>query len=369
MKIAVAMSGGVDSATAAYLLKQSGHEVIGFFMHLNVPAGHAATTERRCCSLDDARDAQRCADVLGIDFYALPYRDHFARIIRDFVDEYRAGRTPYPCVTCNQDLKFGALLELAEGIGAEAVATGHYARLEGGRLRRAVDPEKDQSYVLFGLRPDQLARARFPVGGYTKVEIRAFAREAGLPVEAKPDSQDLCFIPRGTVGDFLRKEAPETARPGPIVDVRGQVLGEHPGVAFFTVGQRKGLGALGEARYVLRLEPATNTVVAGTWEDLMQASFTVDRVNWLGGVPEAPVPARVQIRYHHQAAPATVTLLPDGKARVAFEVPQAAVTPGQVAVFYDAVLGEEVLGGGWIEGAALPPPATAILSRTAAPGP
>ena len=351
------MSGGVDSATAAYLLKREGHEVIGFFMHLNVPAGHAATTERRCCSLDDARDAQRCADVLGIDFYALPYRDHFARIIRDFVDEYRAGRTPYPCVACNQDLKFGALLELAEGVGAEAVATGHYARLEGGRLHRAVDPEKDQSYVLFGLKPDQLARARFPVGGYTKAEIRALAREAGLPVEAKPDSQDLCFIPRGTVGDFLRKEAPETARPGPIVDVRGQVLGEHQGVAFFTIGQRKGLGDLGEgrARYVIRLDPATNTVVAGTWEALRQASFTVARVNWLGEIPEGPLGARVQIRYHHKAAQAVVTPLPGGKARVDFEVPQAAVTPGQVAVFYDPEAGEEVLGGGWITPAPAPP--------------
>lgn len=364
------MSGGVDSATAAHLLKEEGHEVIGFFMHLNVPAGHAATTERRCCSLDDARDAQRCADVLGIDFYALPYRDHFARIIRDFVDEYRAGRTPYPCVACNQDLKFGALLEMADGVGADAVATGHYARLEGGRLRRAVDPGKDQSYVLFGLRGDQLARARFPVGGYSKAQVRALAREAGLPVESKPDSQDLCFIPRGTVGEFLRKEVPETAQPGPVVGTRGQILGEHPGVAFFTVGQRKGLGDLrdGGARYVLRLEPATNTVVAGTLEDLRRAAFTVARVNWLGGIPEGALSARVQIRYHHQAAPAVVTPLREGKARVDFEVPQAAVTPGQVAVFYDAASGEEVLGGGWIEGEGLSPPATATRSRTAPPG-
>lgn len=353
MKIAVAMSGGVDSAAAACLLKKEGHTVVGFFMHLNAPADHAATTERRCCSLDDARDAQRCAEVLGIDFYALPYRDRFARIIRNFVDEYRAGRTPYPCVQCNQDLKFGALLDLAEGIGADAVATGHYARLshEEGRprLRRAVDPAKDQSYVLFGLTPAQLSRARFPVGGYTKAEIRAIAKEAGLPVQDKPDSQDICFIPRGSVAEFLRKEAPETEQPGPITDVRGNRLGTHPGVAFFTIGQRKGLGALGsEAKYVLRLEPATHTVVVGTHEDLRQRELRAERVNWLMPMPDAPFPARVQIRYAHRAAPALVTPLSGGRARVDFEEAQAAVTPGQVAVFYDPEAGEEVLGGGWI---------------------
>lgn len=348
MKVAVAMSGGVDSAVAAHLLKREGHHVVGFFMHLGAEASHAASTERRCCSLDDARDAQRCADVLGIDFYALPYREHFRRIIDGFVAEYRAGRTPYPCVACNQDLKFGALLDLADRIGADAVATGHYARLEGGRLRRAVDPAKDQSYVLFGLTASQLARARFPVGAYTKSEIRALAGEAGLPVRDKPDSQDICFIPRGGVQEFLAREAPDTRRPGPVVDRSGRVLGEHPGVAFFTVGQRKGLGSYGSAKYVVRLEPETATVVVGDTADLLSGGLVADRVNWIQAVPEGPLRARVQIRYHHQAAPATVTPLEGGRAAVAFDAAQPAVTPGQVAVFYDAVNGEEVLGGGWI---------------------
>ncbi len=346
------MSGGVDSAVAASLLKREGHEVVGFFMHLNAPAEHTATTERRCCSMDDARDAQRCAEVLGIDFYTLPYRDRFAGIIRRFVEDYRAGRTPYPCVQCNQDLKFGALLELAEGIGAGAVATGHYARLsqdgDRPRLWRAADPDKDQSYVLFGLTRSQLSRALFPVGGYPKAGIRALAREARLPVQDKPDSQDICFIPRGSVGEFLRRQAPETARPGPIVDGEGKALGAHPGIAFFTVGQRKGLGALGGTRYVLRLEPETNTVVVGGREELFRQTLVSERVNWLMPDPEGPFQARVQIRYSHKAAPAVVTPLAGGRARVEFEIPQAAITPGQVAVFYDPEAGEEVLGGGWI---------------------
>lgn len=350
MKIAVAMSGGVDSAVAAHLLKREGHEVVGFFMHLNLPAEHAATTERRCCSLDDARDAQRCAAVLGIDFYALPYRDRFRAIVDDFVSEYRAGRTPYPCVRCNQDLKFGAILELARAIGAEVVATGHYARLDHSpgrpRLLRSADPAKDQSYVLFGLTPAQLARARFPVGGFHKAGIRLIAAEAGLPVRDKPDSQDLCFVPQGSAAGLLKREAPDLERPGPVVDASGRVVGKHPGVAFFTVGQRKGLGALGpEPRFVVRIEPETATVVVGPREALLGASLVAERVNWIAPAPQSPLRARVKIRYRHEAAEAAVTPLPDGAARVDFDRPQSAVTPGQPAVFYD---GDEVLGGGWI---------------------
>ena len=346
MKVAVAMSGGVDSSVAAALLKRDGHEVVGFFLHLNRPEPHAATTERRCCSLDDAHDAQRVADRLGIDFYPQPYREQFAKIIRNFVAECKAGRTPYPCVRCNQDLKFGSLLELAEGIGAGAVATGHYARLEGGRLRRALDPDKDQSYVLFGLKREQLAKARFPVGGFPKGRIRELAKDFGLPVAEKPDSQDLCFIPRGTVSDFLRREAPEALEPGEIVDAEGKVLGRHEGVALFTVGQRKGLGTLGGAKYVLQLEPASARVVVGEREELLSSSFTASGVNWIAPEPADPTETEVQIRYHHRPARAAVTALPGARARVDFSEPQAAAAPGQAAVFYR---GDEVLGGGWID--------------------
>ena len=346
MKVAVAMSGGVDSSVAAALLKREGHEVVGFFLHLNRPEPHAATTERRCCSLDDAHDAQRVADRLGIDFYPLPYREQFQKIIRNFVDEYKAGRTPYPCVRCNQDLKFGSLLELAEGIGAEAVATGHYARLEGGRLRRALDPDKDQSYVLFGLKREQLAKALFPVGDLPKSRIRELAGDFGLPVALKPDSQDLCFIPRGTVSDFLKREAPEALEPGEIVDGSGNVLGRHEGVALFTVGQRKGLGSLGGAKYVLRLDPVSARVVVGEKEELLSRSLTASGVNWIAPEPSGPMEVEVQIRYHHAPARSVVTALPGGRVRVDFAEPQAAVTPGQAAVFYR---GNEVLGGGWID--------------------
>ena len=357
MKVAVAMSGGVDSAVAALLLKRQGHEVLGFFLHLNAPAEDAATAERRCCSLDDARDAQRTAETLGIDFYALPYRDRFAAIVEDFVAEYRAGRTPYPCVKCNQDLKFGALLDLSVAVGAEAVATGHYARLDqdSGRLRlkRAVDPDKDQSYVLFGIPRERLARAVFPIGGLTKPQVRALAAEAGLPVRDKPESQDLCFIPRGTVAEFLKRKAPDLQRPGPVLDPEGNRIGEHPGLAFFTVGQRKGLPASsGAPRYVQRLDAASNAVVAGTRAGLRSAGLEASKANWIAPVPAGPFQARVQIRYHHRATPATVTALPGGKVRILFETPQEAVTPGQAAVLYD---GDEVLGGGWIDAAIASP--------------
>ena len=366
MKVAVAMSGGVESAVAAYLMKREGHEVVGFFLHLNAPSEDAAVSERRCCSADDARDAQRCAEVLGIDFYALPYRDRFAAIVEDFVSEYRAGRTPYPCVHCNQDLKFGSLMTLAEGIGAQAVATGHYARRQeaSGRVRllRGLDPDKDQSFVLFGLGQAQLARARFPVGEFPKERVREMAREAGLPVRDKPESQDLCFIPRGTAAEFLKKKAPELARPGQVVDAGGRVLGEHPGVAFFTVGQRKGLPAATEPRYVLSTDPATNTVVAGSREETLAGSLLAEKAGWIIPAPDGPVRARVQIRYRHVAGAATVTPLESGRVRVDFDQPQAAVTPGQPAVFYDEATGQEVLGGGWIAAPSMPPrPATGTL--------
>jgi tRNA-specific 2-thiouridylase len=346
------MSGGVDSSVAAYLLKRQGYEVIGLFMRTGVHSAEAGRAPKKgCCSALDAGDARRVADRLDIPFYALDFASDFDRLIDYFADEYLAGRTPNPCVVCNNWLKFGKLWSYGKQLGADYIATGHYARLveRAGRheLYRAADPDKDQSYVLFGLRRVVLPHLLFPIGGYCKDEVRALARAAGLGVADKPDSVEICFVPDGDHGALVRRRRPEPATAGKIVDAAGRVLAEHGGIENFTIGQRKGLGyAAGERRYVLRIVPGANEVVVGRREDLLAPGLIASGVNWLIEPPAGPLPCAAKVRYRHTAAPATVTALPDGGARVEFAEPQSALTPGQAVVFYD---GPHVLGGGWIE--------------------
>jgi tRNA-specific 2-thiouridylase len=352
-RVVLAMSGGVDSSVAAVLLKRQGYDVIGLFMRTGAHGGDEGPAHKKgCCSALDAGDARRVADRLDIPFYALDFERDFERIIDYFADEYLAGRTPNPCVVCNNWLKFGKLWSYGKQIDADFIATGHYVQKvqRDGRaeLHRSADPDKDQSYVLFGLRPGLLPHLLFPVGGYRKEQVRSLAREAGLAVHDKPDSVEICFVPDGDHGELIRRRRPELATAGRIVDTSGKVLAEHDGIENFTVGQRKGLGfAAGQRRYVLRVVPATHEVVVGDREELLVSGLIASRVNWLVDAPPAePMPCQAKIRYRHTAAPATVTALPDGGARVAFAEPQSAVTPGQAVVFYD---GPRVLGGGWIE--------------------
>jgi tRNA-specific 2-thiouridylase len=346
-KAVVAMSGGVDSSVAAALLVEQGYEVTGLFMRSGVE-GEAGGV-RTCCSQADAEDARRVAEQIGARFYVLNFADAFERLIERFVAEYGRGRTPNPCIECNRDLKFGRLLDYAEGVGAEAVATGHYARVEqradGPALLRGVDGGKDQSYVLFSIFYPRLNRVLLPLGGMTKGETRAAARARGLVVRDKPESQEICFVP-GDYLDLIRQRRPELLRAGPIVDETGREVGRHEGIAGFTIGQRRGVRvAFGEPRYVVRLDAATATVHVGRSEALLASGLAVEDVNWLVAAPPmGEIEAEVQIRYRHAAAAATVRATAEG-AEVRFREPQRAVTPGQAAVFY---AGERVLGGGWI---------------------
>jgi tRNA-specific 2-thiouridylase len=351
-RVVLAMSGGVDSSAAALLLKRQGYHVVGLFMRTGVHSDRHGRSDRKqgCCSAVDAADARRVADRLDIPFYAVDFEAEFASVIDYFADEYLSGRTPNPCVVCNSKLKFGRLWDYARQLDADLIATGHYARVADGphgpELLRAADPDKDQSYVLYGIRREVLSHLLFPVGGYRKEHVRALAREAGLGVADKPDSVEICFVPDGDHADLIRRRRPQAAVSGHIVDEAGNVLGEHDGIERFTIGQRKGLGvAAAERRYVLRIVPATNEVVLGGREGLLAAGLRTGPVNWLGEPPTAPLSCAVKIRYRHMAAPATVTVR-EGGAVVRFVEPQSAVTPGQAAVFYD---GDRVLGGGWIE--------------------
>jgi tRNA-specific 2-thiouridylase len=354
-RVVLAMSGGVDSSVSAYLLKQQGYEVIGLFMRTGA---HAAEDEgpahkKGCCSAADAGDARRVADRLDVPFYALDFEREFNHIIDYFADEYLAGRTPNPCVVCNNWLKFGKLWAYGQQLEADFIATGHYARVvqsEGQvELHRAADPDKDQSYVLYGLRRELLTRLLFPIGGFRKEQVRSLAREAGLGIHDKPDSVEICFVPEGDHGALIHQRRPERVATGTIVDTSGKVLAEHDGIANFTVGQRKGLGfAAGERRYVLRIVPSENQVVVGRREELLAAGLLASGINWLIDPPDAPLSCSAKIRYRHTAGPAEVQALPGSGARVTFAQPQSAVTPGQAVVFYD---GPRVLGGGWIESA------------------
>jgi tRNA-specific 2-thiouridylase len=354
-RVVLAMSGGVDSSVAAYLLKKQGYEVIGLFMRTGAHGGESDAVpahKKGCCSALDARDARRVADRLDIPFYALDFERDFERIIDYFADEYLSGRTPNPCVVCNTWLKFGKLWSYGKQLEADYIATGHYAQVvcRGGRcqLERAVDLEKDQSYVLFGLDRGLLPHLLFPVGGYRKEQIRAMARSAGLGLGDKPDSVEICFVPDGDHGGLIRRRRPELATAGSILDTAGNPLAEHAGIENFTIGQRKGLGfAAGERRYVLRIVPAENKVIVGKREELFAPGLIASRVNWLlDEYPRGQLPCGAKIRYRHAATPAVVQALPEGGARVEFAEPQSAITPGQAVVFYN---GPRVLGGGWIE--------------------
>jgi tRNA-specific 2-thiouridylase len=355
MRIVVAMSGGVDSSVAAALLAQQGHDVIGMSMQLYDQSGSQPFGS--CCTLDDLYDARRVAAALGIPHYILNFERQFHdTVVSNFVREYASGRTPLPCAHCNSDLKFATLLDRARGLGADGVATGHYARVEqtaGGRvlLRRSADSHKDQSYFLFSLTQDQLRRAHFPVGTLTKPEVRAEARRLGLRVADKPDSQEICFLPDGDYASFVARHQPSAMVGGTIAHQDGRVLGTHDGVHRYTVGQRKGLGVSSPAPlYVLKIDAHSGTVTVGPRTALDQETLTASGVNWISVDPPTTwLSVTAQIRHRHRAAAGRVRALHDGCAELVFDSPQAAITPGQAVVFYDD---DVVVGGGWIDRAA-----------------
>lgn len=352
-RVVVAMSGGVDSSVSAALLHEQGYEVIGVTMKLWDGPETAAARHKTCCTLDDVSDARRVAAALGIPFYVVNFKDQFRKHVIDyFVDVYRQGATPNPCVQCNRYLKFTALVQRAQQLGARWVATGHYAAVwqdQAGRyyIRRGHDSAKDQSYFLFDLSQDQLRQTLLPLGAYRKEEVRQLAARLGLKVAEKPESQEICFVPEGDYRTFLRPRLTAAeAQPGRIVTVDGETVGRHHGVPFYTVGQRRGLGvAAAEPLYVTRLDPEHNTVVVGPRPSALCTTFGVERLNWMCLPPTQTLPTTVQIRHRHHPVAADVHPVAPDRVHVVLHAPQFAVTPGQAAVFYD---GDTVIGGGWI---------------------
>ena len=346
------MSGGVDSSVAAALLVEQGHDVIGLSMQLYDQRGDQAFG--RCCTIDDLHDARRVAASLRFPHYILNFERQFREtVISNFVHEYSSGRTPLPCAHCNSDLKFSTLLERARGLGADYVATGHYAQVDRDpsgrwRLGRSVDRDKDQSYFLFALTQDQLAAASFPVGTLTKPRVRDEARRLGLTVAEKPDSQEICFVPDHDYAAFVAKQSPAVERGGEIVAEDGERLGSHGGVHRFTVGQRKGLGISAPMPlYVLKIDAGSGQVTVGPRSSLERTTLTASGVNWISvDAPGSWLPVSAQIRHRHAPAAARVRARPEAGAELVFELPQSAITPGQAVVFYD---GDVVVGGGWIE--------------------
>ena len=372
--IAVAMSGGVDSSAVAAMLRAEGRNVIGLTMQLwnqRRLAGHEGMPESvqgRCCSIDDVYDARRVAETLGIPYYVVNHEERFERdVVRPFVEEYLAGRTPIPCSLCNNHLKFDQLLIVARQIGADRIATGHYAQvafdepLNRWLLKRPADKSKDQTYFLFGLTQEQLSRTLFPLGGMTKPEVRELARKHNLVIAEKPDSQEICFVPGGDYKRFLEAYLTEQGNTssevagemvgGEMVTSDGKVIGEHAGVHNFTVGQRKGLGvATGSPLYVIQIKNDTRQVVVGKDEELYSRALRARRVNLISTAElRQPMRVAVKIRHKHQPAPAMIESAGPDEVRVTFDEPQRALTPGQAAVFYD---GDIVVGGGWIENSA-----------------
>lgn len=363
-RVLCAMSGGVDSSVAAALLVEQGHEVIGVTMQVWPDLGPEEEARRGgCCSLGAVNDARLVADALGIPYYVVNLREEFERAVVDyFVAEYAAGRTPNPCIACNRYVKFDALLAKALELGCDYVATGHYARVDQDpatgrrRLRKSADPHKDQTYALYSLTQEQLAHVLFPVGGMTKAEVRRLAARRRLVVAAKPDSQEICFVVDGDHGALVAARAPEAARPGPVYDVDGRLLGTHRGLAYYTVGQRRGLGLPGpHPWYVVAVDAARNALIVGRRDDLLFPGLVAADVNWVAVARlEAPRRLWARIRYRSPEVPATVFPLPDGRIEVRFDEPQRAVTPGQAVVLYD---GDVLVGGGVIERALVRVPA------------
>jgi tRNA-specific 2-thiouridylase len=362
------MSGGVDSSSAAALLKEQGHELVGFTMQLWNQRRNINVDENgdplpsRCCSLDDVYDARRVAEKLGFPFYVLNLEKDFeAAVVEPFVESYLSGETPIPCVACNSRLKFASLDKMAQSLGCDKVATGHYARVEfdAGRNRyrlfRGRNHWKDQSYFLWELTQDQLSRAHFPLGEMLKSEVRDIAREANLYTAEKQESQEICFVPDGDYAGFIDRylehedRAGEIPAGGEIVNAKGERLGKHAGIHRYTIGQRRGLGIAHEKPlYVVQIERARNQIIVGEKDELEQTEFTAKGVNWVAfDEPSEPVRAEVKVRYRHEPANATIYALENNRARIVFDEPQRAVTPGQATIFYRA--GEEVVGGGWIE--------------------
>jgi len=361
------MSGGVDSSSAAALLKEQGHELVGFTMQLWNQRRHISVDENgdplpsRCCSLDDVYDARRVAEKLGFPFYVLNLEKDFDRdVVEPFIQSYLSGETPIPCVACNSRLKFASLDKMAVSLGCDKVATGHYARVEYDeksnryRLFRGKNHWKDQSYFLWELTQDQLSRAYFPLGEMLKSEVREIARGAQLYTAEKQESQEICFVPDGDYAGFIDRylehedRAGEIPEGGAIVNTKGETVGKHAGIHRYTIGQRRGLGIAHEKPlYVVQIERLKNQIIVGEKDELEQTEFFAKGVNWVAfDTPSEPVRAEVKVRYRHEPAVATIHALPDARARIVFDEPQRAITPGQATIFYD---GEEVVGGGWIE--------------------
>jgi len=357
VKVVVAMSGGVDSSVAAAILKQEGYEVIGVTMQIWPSNKQAYEVDRfgGCCGLGAVEDARRVAYKLGILHYVMNFRDIFSqKVIADFCREYSLGRTPNPCIRCNQYIKFDALLERAKGLGAGFMATGHYARIEKDGvssrylLKKGIDHGKDQSYVLYPLTQEQIRHILLPIGNFTKQRVREIARELGLPVAAKLESQEICFIPDDDYPNFLKEYIPQAAKPGPILNEQGSTLGKHRGILFYTIGQRKGLGiSAKEPLYVTAIEQEKNAIVVGSKEKVYGNELIASGANWITIARlKQPITVKAKIRYRHKEAEAAIAPLDEDKVYVKFKEPQMAITPGQAIVFYD---GDTVVGGGTIE--------------------
>jgi tRNA-specific 2-thiouridylase len=352
-RVVVAMSGGVDSSVGAALLVEQGYDVVGLMLRLWAEPGGAAN---RCCTPDAIVDARRVADALGIPFYVRDFKDVFKRTVVDFfINGYAQGITPNPCIVCNREIRFDRLLKEALSLGGDYLATGHYARVgrsDDGqyRLLKGIDPGKDQSYVLYTMTQERLARVLLPIGGYSKPEIRQIAAEKQLPVFNRPDSQDLCFLGDGDYRAFLQRHAPQVVQPGPILTTAGVRLGEHKGLAFYTIGQRKGLGiSAPQAMYVLRMEPATNSLIVGTANELGQSELMAQQVTYISGqAPTGEIDVTVKIRYKARETKARLRPWPDAQAQLVLSTSLRDITPGQSVVFFQ---GEQVLGGGIIESA------------------
>ncbi len=357
MKVVVAMSGGVDSSVAAAILREEGYEVIGMTMQI-WPSDRLAEEAERfggCCGLGAVADAKKVAHRLGIPHYVVNFRGVFSeKVIANFCHEYSLGRTPNPCIRCNQFIKFDALLKRTKELGADFIATGHYARIEkedaGGRhlLKKGIDHRKDQSYFLYAMTQEQLSHSLFPLGNLTKERVRRMAEQLELPIANKPESQEICFIPDNDYPRFIKGYITDGVKPGPILDRQGNVLGEHRGIIFYTIGQRKGLGiSAREPLYVVAINREENAIIVGSKEEVSGTELTASGLNWIAmAKPRRPMRVKAKIRYLHQEAEAMVTFLGENEVQVKFTEPQMAITPGQAVVFYD---GDRVIGGGSIE--------------------